>query len=276
MTSLRTYLFFTASLLPMCLSNCAGRMNVTEKMMWSTYPLVTQKGAATGFVINRRSTHGGIVPVIFTSTHVLDTVGNAPLVIGVRMPDKSGDTQVALIAFSPPKQRGKERFYVRHPHHDLAAFTLHLPEEFTGHAEIHTSLNERSLAHDARSLHSGMEVSFLGYPLVLPGTEGAFPVLRSGRVASYPVGTSQAHGRFLINADVYPGDSGAPVFISGRGNHPELVGMVIQRIGPKERTFSHLAVAVDAEVIRDMLTLLDASERAPIPATVTPTKIPTR
>jgi hypothetical protein len=253
-------------------------MNVTEKMMWSTYPLMTQKGAATGFVINRPSTqaHGGVVPVIFTCTHVLDTVGNGPLVIGVRMPDTTGDAQVALIAFSPPKQRGKQHFYVRHPHHDLAAFALHLPEEFAGHAEIHTSLSERSLVHDSRSLHSGLEVSFLGYPEVLPGTEGAFPVLRSGRVASYPVGTSQAHGRFLINADVYPGDSGAPVFMSGRGNHPELVGMVIQRIGPKERTFSHLAVAVDAEVIREVLTLLDASERTPIPATVTPSKKPTR
>jgi hypothetical protein len=64
--------------------------------------------------------------------------------------------------------------------------------------------------------------------------------------------------------------------MSGRGNHPELVGMVIQRIGPKERTFSHLAVAVDAEVIREVLTLLDASERTPIPATVTPSKKPTR
>ena len=68
-----------------------------------TYPLVTQRGAATGSVINLRDAlaRGGVVPVIFTSTHVLDTVGNNPLVIGIRMPNAFGEVQVALLAFSP-------------------------------------------------------------------------------------------------------------------------------------------------------------------------------
>ena len=274
MILLRINFFIMAMIVPMVLSCCTGHMNVTEKKMWSTYPLVTQKGAATGFVINRRDSlaRGGVVPVIFTSTHVLDTVGNNPLVIGIRMANADGEAQVALLAFSPPKQRGNSRFYVRHPRHDLAAFALHLPEEFAGRAAIRSSLDEGMLARDGKTLHSGSEVSFLGYPEVLPGTEGAFPVLRSGRVASYPVGTSQAHGRFLINADVYPGDSGAPVFITGLANRPKLVGMVIQRIGPDKGAFSHLAVAVDAEAIRETLELLAASERllVPVPATKTP------
>jgi hypothetical protein len=79
-------------------------------------------------------------------------------------------------------------------------------------------------------------------------------------VASYPVGTAQAHGCFLINSDVYPGDSGAPVFVPGRGSRPRLAGMIIQRIGPDARAFSHLAVAVDAAVVRETLDLLAARE----------------
>ncbi|MHB1082204.1 MAG: trypsin-like peptidase domain-containing protein [Prosthecobacter sp.] len=243
-------------------SACAGRMNGSEKMMWSTYPLATLKGAATGFVITRRdpSAPGGKVPVVFTSVHVLKTMGKGPLIIGFRMPDAKGVAQVSLLAFSPPPQAGNEPFYVRHPRYDLAAFALHFPPEIAGRADISSCLNEKSLSHDGTSLHSGMEVSFLGYPEVLPGTDGAFPVLRSGRIASYPVGKPQAHGRFLIDSDVYPGDSGAPVFIAGTSGRPKLVGMIIQRVSPGTRNFSHLAIAVDADVIRETLALVAADE----------------
>lgn len=263
-------------LLPWAGASCAGKMNVTEKMMWSTYPLATLKGAATGFVINRHdaSAPGGKVPVVFTSVHVLDTLGKGPLIIGFRMPDSAGDAQVSLLAYTPPEQKGKGLFYVRHPQHDIAAFAMHLPPEIAGRAKVPSCLDEKTLSPGGRSLHSGMEVSFLGYPEVLPGTEGAFPVLRSGRVASYPVGTPQAHGRFLINSDVYPGDSGAPVFVTGRGRHPELVGMIIQRISHGTRSFSHLAVAVDVDVIRETLALVEASENHIVPAIRPPSPKP--
>jgi hypothetical protein len=238
-------------------------MNVTEKMMWSTYPLATENGAATGFIINHRDAKvpGGVVPVIFTSVHVLETVGDGPLIIGIRVPNGSGETLVSLLAFMPPKSSGKERFYVRHPKYDIAAFSIRLPEELAAKADMRSSMDEKMLAHAGRSLRAGLEVSFLGYPDIYPGTEGAFPILRSGRVASYPAGTSQAHGGFFINADVYPGDSGAPVFVASGGSRPKLVGMITKRIGPTTRSFSHLAVAVDVNTIRETLQLLLASEK---------------
>lgn len=250
------------------LCSCTGRMNVSEKMMWSTYPLATQKGEATGFVINHRvaGVPGGVVPVLFTSVHVLDTVKEGPLIIGCRILNEAGEAQVALLAFAPPKLNGKERFYVRHPKHDIAAVALQLPAEITSRGVMSSFLHLRNMPRDGRYLRNGMEVAFLGYPEVLPGTEGAFPVLRSGKVASYPVGTSQAHGRFLINSDVYPGDSGAPVFSTGCGSRPKLVGMVIERVGVEKRDFSHLAVAVDADVIRETLALITAAEAPPDPS----------
>jgi hypothetical protein len=254
------------SSLVVLLNSCAGRMNVTEKMMWSTYPLATRKGEATGFVVTRRDSRvaGGLVPVVFTSVHVLETVGSGPLVIGIRKPGKDNGVEVALLAFTPPKARGTQRFYVRHPRHDLAAFALHLPDEMAALGVLPSAIEESSLANAGRRLSAGDEVSFLGYPEVLPGTDGAFAVLRSGRIASYPVGTPSANGQFLVNSDVYPGDSGAPVFIARRGGRPEVVGMITRRVGADARTFSHLAVAVDANVIRETLGLLAESETQPV------------
>ena len=248
------------------LSGCAGGMNVTERMMWSTYPLATRKGEATGFVVTRRDPRspGGVVPVVLTSVHVLDTVGSGPLVIGIRKPDGDGGAEVALLAFTPPKLPGKQRFYVRHPKHDLAAFALHLPDEMAALDVLPSAIEEGSLKLAGRRLSAGDEVSFLGYPEVFPGTEGAFGVLRSGRIASYPVGTPRAKGQFLINSDVYPGDSGAPVFTARRSGRPEIAGMITRRVGADASTFSHLAVAVDASVIRETMRLLEESETQPV------------
>ena len=94
----------------------------------------------------------------------------------------------------------------------------------------------------------------------MPGTADAFPILRSGKVASYPVGPSNTQGYFLIDADVYPGDSGAPVFRTGRGGRPILAGVVLRRVSRNQRGFSHLAIAVEANVIHETLDLLAASK----------------
>jgi hypothetical protein len=72
------------------------------------------------------------------------------------------------------------------------------------------------------------------------------------------VGPSNTEGYFLIDADVYPGDSGAPVFRISRGGRPILAGVVLRRVGPNPRAFSHLAIAVEASAIRETLDLLAA------------------
>jgi hypothetical protein len=237
-------------------------------MMWSTYPLATEKGVATGFIINHRdaSVEGGVVPVLFTSVHVLNTEGKGPLIVVFRKPDAVGGADVSLLAFLPSKLNGQEQFYVRHPSHDVAALAPYLPREVADFAVLPSALDQSRIAHNGQALRLGREVSFLGYPEVLSGMDGAFPLLRSGRVSSYPVGTPQARGQFLINSDVYPGDSGAPVFLTGFGQRPKLAGMIVQRISPKESQFSHLAVAVDADVIRETLALAKAQDAKLVPA----------
>jgi hypothetical protein len=64
-----------------------------------------------------------------------------------------------------------------------------------------------------------------------------------------------SEGMFLINADVYPGDSGAPVYVAGSGGRPQLVGMIVRRIGSDAQKFSHLAVAIEAGAIRETLRM---------------------
>ncbi|HAF25303.1 MAG TPA: hypothetical protein DCK93_20760 [Blastocatellia bacterium] len=95
---------------------------------------------------------------------------------------------------------------------------------------------------------------------MFPGTEGAFPVLRGGKIASYSAGPPSDREKFLVNTNVYGGDSGGPVFAGRRRGRPKLVGIVTERIGEKGGGIP-LAVAVDATVIRETLQLQTARER---------------
>lgn len=248
---------FSAALL----CSCAG-LNPVERMMWSTYPLATEKGMGTAFVVQSP----GAAPIIVTSVHVLATMGRGPLMLGTRVPDARGEPEVAILRLHP--ERGRRHEYVRHPRQDVAAFALELSGEVSDLLSIGSYLDERSIASGPGSLRAGAEVSFLGYPEVLPGTAGAFPILRTGSVASYPLGTSAADGLFVVNADVYPGDSGAPVFVTGSSGRPRLVGMIVRRIGTDEGKFSHMAIAVEASAIRDTVRLAQgrAGDPGPSPA----------
>lgn len=236
------------------LAGCAGRETVTEKMMWSTCPVATLHGLASGFIIRSHDDAGHETAAVITCGHVMKTLRSGPLIVALHRSDETGEVAVAPVIIIPPEGPARNSFYVRHPVHDLAAFYITLPKKALLAAGLGRAPDERTLS--TKKLHAGDEVSFLGYPDVYPGTQGGFALLRSGRVASHPAGGPMARGKFLINADVYPGDSGAPVFLSTRTGRPHVVGVLTSRIGADKHAFSHLAVAVDVEVIRETLDLL--------------------
>ena len=107
---------------------------------------------------------------------------------------------------------GKPLWY-RHPEADVAAMIVPLPEEFL---RQHDWLPEMLLAGDdrfrEREITAGDELMCLGYPLGLESNPAGFPILRSGRIASFPITPSTVAKSFLFDIPVYGGNSGGPVF----------------------------------------------------------------
>jgi S1-C subfamily serine protease len=60
-------------------------------------------------------------------------------------------------------------------------------------------------------IHPGDELNVLGYPLGF-GNVGDFPVLRSGKIASYPLVPTSENPFFLPDFRVFQGNSGGPVY----------------------------------------------------------------
>ena len=260
---LRTIAMVLASIF---VSACATRIgpgaNLTsaEKMMWSTYAIATPKGMATCVVINRKdpSSPNGIAPVVITSAHVLSVAPHGPFYIVIRSPRIGRSPQVGILEFQAPDPA--DRPFVQHPRHDVAALELHIPAEFANEVSLLSFIDENSIGRARDEAHAGDEISVLGFPRVFPGTEGAFPVLRDGKIASYSAGPPKDREKFLLNTNVYGGDSGGPVFSGRRRGRPKLVGIVTERIGKKTGEIP-LAVAVNAAVIRETLQLQAAREK---------------
>jgi hypothetical protein len=246
------------------------RLSPAELMMWSSYLIGTESGTAgTGIVVRRRTpANGGVALAVVTAGHLLESAGTGTMFIALRVPDHEGNPRAALLQFDPRRRHG--RFYVKHPRHDVAAFALTLPPAAARAISLPTCLEAAEVGRANPALHAGDEVFFAGFPDVMPFMEGVFPLLRSGRVASYPVGTPAVNDLFYIDADTYAGDSGAPVFpVSGR--RPRLAGMIVERVKSGPRGISHFAVAVHARAIRETLDLLEASESS-VPARSSPSE----
>lgn len=80
----------------------------------------------------------------------------------------------------------------------------------------------------------GNEVWFVGYPANRFDTANNLPVLRRGYIASIPKVDFEGRAEFLIDAQVFPGSSGSPVFTT-LGGQFKLVGVVSQTMIKNEQ-----------------------------------------
>jgi hypothetical protein len=64
-------------------------------------------------------------------------------------------------------------------------------------------------------IHPGDELLCLGYPLFASGEHG-YAILRSGKIASYPLVPSKMVKNWLFDFRVFPGNSGGPVYFVDR------------------------------------------------------------
>jgi len=230
----------------------------SEKMAWSTYAVATRKGLGTCVIVNCRDStaRSGVAQVLVTSAHVLRTAPRGPYFLLVRVPVKGANPDLAILEIDISREC--EHPFVKHPRYDVAAMRVEIPAELSSMISLPSFLNERTIAQQSAA-HVGDEIFVLGFPRIFPGTTGGFPVFRSGRIASYSPGSQADRVKFLIHSDVYSGDSGGPVFAEHSWGGPKLLGLITERIGPKNSRVP-LAIAIDASAIRETLAQLHTSE----------------
>src|SRR5690606_30264818 len=112
-----------------------------------------------------------------------------------------------------------------------------------------------------------------GFPRGLSANSAGFPILRAGRVASYPLAPSSAFPTFLMDFSVFPGNSGGPVFMAqaarqrpGGAQAEEvqfIAGILTQQVELSGERLE-IGIVTHARYVREAVAMLDGKAAPPV------------
>ena len=184
-------------------------------------------GIATGFCFQYNIDKKGIgVRFFVTNKHVIENKHIITLHTPIANPDGTPDLTKRFTVQSLEKQ------WIKHESLDLALIpasgTFNEMEKL-GKPLAQKTFNNSHIPSKSQweDFDAIEDIMFIGYPNGIWDSENMLPVLRTGTTAS-PVNHDWGnHPRFLIDAGVYPGSSGSPVFLYNRGNYVDKRGNTI-------------------------------------------------
>ena len=124
--------------------------------------------------------------------------------------------------------RSKSAYY-EHPDKDVDVACVNISDAANLGIPLHyKAIDVDNFFNFTRKDVSGSErIIFVGYPTGLYDEKNFLPILRTGVVASIPSVDFNGKPQILIDAQVFPGSSGSPVFVPVNG-HYKLLGIISQ------------------------------------------------
>ena len=193
-------------------------LTVPEQMMFSTIRVVTNQGQShgTGFVYRHENRE-----YLVTNRHVVQGTTEGELTLtGLNHSTGSGP-RIGPDAIVPVQDEAWRWHYHPSGEIDIAVMLLgpiskHASEG--GHPPYYIGITERELAgrEALQQIDVMEEVVFVGYPERVYDERNNLPVVRRGTTASLPWVDYNGRPEFLIDASVFPGSSGSPVFAYNR------------------------------------------------------------
>jgi hypothetical protein len=145
---------------------------------------------------------------IVTAAHVFEGIVGDNAMIQLRR--KKADGNYETFWYQLPIRKNGIPLYVRHKNADVAAMYGDIPNDVPM-----TGLSPDMLVTDKIleeiEFHPGDEAYILGFP-AMTSTPGGFPILRTGRIASYPLVPMSNVKEWVFDAHIFSGNSGGPVY----------------------------------------------------------------
>lgn len=166
----------------------------------------------TGFLISAPGAGGQPRTILVTANHVLEKMPSANARIGYRIANADGSWSYSPQQLKIRDPKGGE-LWTHHPTRDVAVMEIKAPPAFAK-AAIPLNYLAADETFGSYNVTAGDEMMALGFPRGLSANQAGFPILRSGKVASYPIAPATQFPTFLLDFSVFPGNSGGPVFVS--------------------------------------------------------------
>jgi hypothetical protein len=208
---------------------------ISDQLFFSTVKIETQSqkgtGAGTGFFFLLPDGDDGGYSFIVTNKHVVNGTSSGALTF---IPDCDGKPSLGrgLRMNVPTEVWSKLWFGHQDPAVDIAVCPLKLIldqcEEQFGCSVFHRQIDARTIPSPEVevSFDSIETVTFVGYPDGLWDTKNFLPIARRGTTASPLPIDFEGKPQFLIDASVFRGSSGSPVFIATDGQYTNRDGSI--------------------------------------------------
>lgn len=244
-------------------------MDLSVELIHATVQLEQPLGdgtrtVGTGFLINSTGPDGTPRTVLITANHVLAKMPGKDARIGYRIANGDGSWSYSPQTLRIRDDEGHAK-WTAHPSRDVAAISITAPEEFAK-AAIPLSWLAEDETFAANQVGAGDEMMALGFPRGLAANQAGFPILRAGRVASFPVAPAKAFPTFLLDFSVFPGNSGGPVFMAQArrqrmgGAEPKdvqfIAGLLTQQVELNSERLE-IGIVTHAKFIRETIGRLD-------------------
>lgn len=187
-------------------------LELNTAMMRNTYKIKGEDSLGSCFVIGKPfkkdPTHAYFVLV--TAAHVLEQMKGEDATIYVRK--KQNDDSFTKIPWGVKIRQGSNPLWVKNKSDiDVATMYVNLPKDLDIQLLPTPMFANDKILNDFE-IHPGDEMFCLGFPFGAEANEAGFPILRSGKVASFPLTPTQKNQSFLLDFQVFRGNSGGPVY----------------------------------------------------------------
>ncbi|MET0294293.1 MAG: serine protease [Phenylobacterium sp.] len=226
----------------------------------------------TGFLISAPKADGQPRTILVTANHVFNKMPGGNARIGYRFSNADGSWNYAPQTLKI--RDGGRELWTKHPARDVAVIEISAPPEFAK-AAIPLSWLASDDTFAKNGVAAGDQMMALGFPRGLAANQAGFPILRSGKVASYPVAPASIFPTFLLDFTVFPGNSGGPVFMSeGARKRPGaaqaqevqfIAGLLTQQVELNNERLE-IGIVTHAKYIRETIARLD-NPAAPVTMT---------
>jgi len=212
-------------------------MNINDlgtQLLYTTFPIWVvknngEKTFGTGFIYNYKieNEEEKFIPLLITNRHVIKDATKVITQFVAKegeLPSKSKKTKVELNTqvFLDNSDEGVD--LAAHPIAPVIN-QLHEMDNPVFYRTIDTSIIPKS--EQIQEFSAIEDITFIGYPSGLSDRKNLTPLIRKG-ITSTPIWNNfDGQPKFLIDADVYPGSSGSPVFIFNQGSYGHSGGITL-------------------------------------------------